>query len=137
MRAFTHSVVKELHKIRDMEEIGVKIASVNGSNEAQDYCAASSWQLYEVMEKKASATKTSKAAQKWEGMCDLIQKMAAYTEQRAVLPEVLAKVAAVVIVDDTLSKQLTKEETEKNAEILEAMAYGREYLVDILGGALA
>ncbi|RKY27899.1 MAG: hypothetical protein DRP83_01595 [Planctomycetota bacterium] len=119
MRKFAQDVSRLAHDIGKMDVLAVKVASENGSAEAQRTCAQVADGLYDVM--------LEKAASDCEGdVCVLVEKMAEALEMPAITLEFKAKLAAAAAVDAALSgKPLTK----KTAS---AKLFGREFIAELL-----
>lgn len=123
MRKFAQKVSHLVHDIGRMDVLAVKVASENGSLEAQQTCAQAASGLYDVMQKEAE--------DKCGGdFCVLVEKMAQALELPPVSPELKAKIAAAVVVDNTLGQA---PQTVKTAR---ARLYGREFIAELLREAI-
>jgi hypothetical protein len=119
MRKFAEDISRLAHSIGKMDVIAVKIASENGSMEAQQSCAKVANGLYDVI--------LEKAASDCDGdVCDLVNKMATAMDLPELSLAMKAKLAAAVAVDESLSKVALNEKTAG------ARLFGREFIAELL-----
>jgi len=130
MYKFATEVVEKLALMGAMEKIAVDTSSAQASLDAQVANVKAAHVFYEVLQKKAEDTCTGTSTEKF---CSLVEKIAAHTGKDAPTEAMQHKVAAAVLVDEALTKELHKEANEKVATL---RAYGREFITTLLQEAL-
>jgi len=130
MYKFATEVVEKLALMGAMEKIAVDTSSAQASLDAQVANVKAAHMFYEVLQKKAEATCTGNSADKF---CSLVEKIAEHTGKSALTGDMQHKIAAAVLVDTTLTKELQKEANDKVATL---RAYGREFITTLLQEAL-
>ena len=133
MRQFALEVAEQLHGLTQLEKLAVGVSSERSSAEGQYAQAAASDQLYAVISKQAEA---DSGDTKWEQMCGLTDKLAQELDKEALTNDQKAKLAAAVIVDDTITEQLKVASEAEKPKIAATRLYGREYMVELLKGIL-
>lgn len=125
-----------VHNIRDMETIGVKIASVEGSSKAQQTVVQASTGLYTVMVKCAEEYLPGDMPHH-QRMTAFITKVASVLGLPAISKTTKLKLASAVVVDDALTDVMNQEKNPtEHAKLAEARAYGREFVMELLQGVL-
>jgi len=66
----------------------------------------------------------------------LVEKMAAVVEKPALTNEFKAKLAAAVVMDNTLRDELTKTDGKERNKVAALVSYGREYIAELLRSVL-
>lgn len=125
-----------VHNIRDMETIGVKIASVEGSAQAQQTVVQASTGLYNVMTKCAAEYIPGDMPQH-KRMTTFIDKVASVLGLPTIADTTKLKLASAVAADDALTDVMSQEkDPTQHAKLAEARAYGREFVMELLQGVL-
>ena len=131
MFKFSHDVVEKLGLMDSMEKIAVESPSAQASADAQVANVKAAHLFYEVLQKKAEEVFVGESHERF---CGLVEKIAECTGKETPPVHIQVKIAAAVLVDDMLTAQLSKEDTEKVAT---TRAYGREFITALLQEALA
>lgn len=135
MLAFAREVEQAVHGIQSFDEFAVKVASADLALEAQGTKAEASYQLYEVMEKKAAESFPSLSST--DGLVALVEKVAHCLGKPAFTNEDRWKLAAAIVADTALSSVIASaEDAVERTKLAEQRAYGREFFVELIGKAL-
>jgi len=125
-----------VHSIGDMETVGVKIASAEGSALTQRTNSYASGALYNVIVKCAEDFVPGEMPHHYK-MVSFIDKMASVLNKPAFPQAYMHKLAAAVAADDALTDvmSITSDEDERT-KLAESRAFGREFIVEILRGVI-
>ena len=125
-----------VHSIKDMDTIGVKIASAEGSMVAQRTTAQASTALYNVITKCANEYVPDEEIQH-RRMVSFIDKVA-FVLGRPNIPDVYRlKLAAAVTADDALTSVIrTEQDPTERQKLAEAQMFGREFVMELLQGVI-
>jgi hypothetical protein len=134
MKEFTASVVKLLSDLDSLEKIAVEAPSDNCSLLAQKTQAKAASQLYDVIE--THVREVGLPGESHDQVIGLVEKMAAVVEKPALTNEFKAKLAAAVVMDNTLRDELTKTDGKERNKVAALVSYGREYIAELLRSVL-
>ena len=125
-----------VHNLGTLDNLGVKVASVGGSVEAQRTVADVSNGLYNVMVKSASINVPGEMPHH-QRMVIFMDKVASVLNQPAIPAEVRLKIASASAADEALTTvmQHTPDVVER-AKLAEARSFGREFMLELLRGVL-
>jgi hypothetical protein len=124
MRVFAAELSDVVHNTLALDTIAVKIASVDGSLEAQNLKSQVSGEIYTVIEKTA--------ADKSLTVVELVEKVAEELKKPALDPEYRTKLAAAVLVDSSLTRVISESTPDEAMKLASSRAYGREFFVELL-----
>lgn len=120
-----------VHAISTMDTLAEKVASAQGSALVQQSTSQASNDLYNVIVKVASDQTPHQPRHKQ--VVDCVCKIAQLTGKPAPIGESQQKLAAAVVVDETLSEVIPTEENQaERTKLAEARAYGREFVMSLL-----
>jgi hypothetical protein len=124
-----------VHQLKELDSTSTKIASATGCRDIQQSIAISSNVIYDVIEKVAADYSTANTLP--GRMSETVRKMASVLNKPRPTNDTLLKIAAIVDVDDTLTKLITSDITkEAKDKALEYQAYGRELFTHYLGNII-
>ncbi len=125
-----------VHSIGDMETVGVKIASAEGSAFTQRTNSYASSALYNVITKCAQEFVPGEMPHH-SRMVSFIDKTASVLGRPVIPQEYQHKLASAVAADDAFTDalQLTPDGDERE-KLAEARAFGREFVMEILRGVI-
>lgn len=134
MLFFANEIHGLLEKRAALHAITEKTASAGIALEVQNASATSASQIYEVLRKEASCVM---AAGDDVRIVALVDKMAQVMERPIPTKILRLKIAAAVLADIALDDALgrTKEAADRT-DVATQQLYGREYICDLLTGAL-
>lgn len=134
MLSIATDISRLLHTQDKFETIAVKTASVGASVEAQKATRDISDGVYKAVAKVANYQPDGQNPFRF---CLTIKKMAEVLEKNPPTMAMQTKIAAAVIVDEALCHSLqTQSDAQEQIKIAEQIAYGREYLSELLRGVL-
>jgi hypothetical protein len=125
-----------VHSIGDMETVGVKIASAEGSAITQHTNSYASSALYNVIVKCAEDFVPGEMPHHAR-MVSFIDKTASVLNKPVFSQAYMRKLAAAVVADDALTDviSITSDDGER-VKLAEAQAFGREFIMEILRGVI-
>jgi hypothetical protein len=124
MRVFANELSAVVHNALELDTIAVKIASVEGSLEAQALKSQVSDGIYAVIEKTAADNSTT--------VVELVEKVAAELSKPAIDSEYRTKLAAAVLVDSALTSVIAEASPAEASKLASSRSYGREFFVELL-----
>lgn len=134
MLSIATDISRILHAQDNFEVIAVKTASVDASIEAQKATRDIADGVYKAVAKIANYQPDGQNPFRF---CLTIKKMAEVLRKEPPSMVTQAKIAAAVIVDEALCNSIqTQADVKEQLKIAEQIAYGREYLSELLRGVL-
>jgi len=134
MLSIATDISQLLHKQDAFEVIATKTASVGASVEAQKASRDIANGVYRAITKVANYQPDGQNPFRF---CLTIKKMAEVLKKDPPTLQTQAKLAAAVIVDEALCSSLnTQTDPQDQLKVAEQIAYGREYLSELLRGVL-
>ena len=126
-----------VHSIKDMDTIGVKIASAEGSVLAQQTTAQASTALYNVITKCASDYVPDEKL-KHQRIVSFIDKVASVLGRPSIPAEIRLKLAAAVTADEALTMVMSDSPLppDEHHKYAEAQMFGREFVMELLQGVI-
>ncbi len=134
MLSIANNISHLLHTQGKFEVIAVKTASADTSMEAQAASRDVADGIYRAITKVATYQSDGKNPFRF---CHTVMKMAHVLNKQPVSKDTQVKLAAAVVVDETLCGTLqTTSDPKEQLKLAEQIAYGREYLSELLRGVL-
>jgi hypothetical protein len=125
MRSFANEMSQLVHQALELDNIAVKIASVEGSVETQLLKSQVSDGIYTVIEKTAEEKSLT--------IPELVEKIAGELK-REVPADCKMALAAAAAVDAALTNVIAASQNSSEAvKLAESRSYGREYFLELLG----
>jgi hypothetical protein len=130
MLHFAREFSQTLRSLRMLDDIGVKTASAEAAQMAEEGVIRGSNALYGVLLKTA-AEKTPYQDHQTQ-VVGLVRKMAAHLGKPDPSPLTRVKIASAIVIDDLLTSFLNTEPEAEHLKLAETRSYGREFVMDLL-----
>ena len=125
-----------VHSIKSLDDVGVKVASAEGSAIAQHTTAQASMALYNVIVKCANDF-VPDVDSTHRRIVTFIDKVAEVLQRPEVPDDIRLKLAAAVTADDAISAVLqTESNPAERTKLAEARVFGREFVMELLQGVI-
>ena len=134
MLSIASSISHLLHQQDKFEAIAVKTASAATSLDAQVASRDMADGIYRAITKVAVYEPDGKNPFRF---CSTVMKMAQVLRKDPITPETQVKIAAAIVVDETLCTTIqSQSDPAEQLKLAEQLAYGREYISELLRGVL-